>query len=329
MSSRFWTVLAVLLAALTAPPNALLAQETAARFPSKNVELVVPFSAGGTADIIARIVAQGVSEAWGKPIILQNKAGATGAIASEYVAKAPNDGYTLLLATGSTHTVNPAYRNDLPFDPIKSFTLLARVVVVANVLVVNPNKIPAKTVPELIAYLKANPGKLNFGSSGTGGASHFAGELFALMTQTKMTHVPYRGTAPAVTDLIAGNIDLLIDNISSVWPQVQQGRLRALAIASPQRSPMAPDLPTIAETLPGYQAVSWDGIVGPAGIPEPIANKISQAFLTAVNKPEAKKKIEDLGASVAPLPAREFKAFVEEDLTQWKRVARESNVFAK
>jgi tripartite-type tricarboxylate transporter receptor subunit TctC len=144
-----------------------------------------------------------------------------------------------------------------------------------------------------------------------------------------MTHVPYRGTAPAVTDLIAGNIDLLIDNISSVWPQVQQGRLRALAIASPQRSPVAPDLPTIAETLPGYQAVSWDGIVGPAGIPEPIANKISQAFLAAVNKPEAKKKIEDLGASVAPLPAREFKAFVEKDLAQWKRVARESNVFAK
>lgn len=165
-------------------------------------------------------MARGVSEDWGKPVGVQNRAGATGAIAAEYVVRASADGYTLMMAIGSTHTVNPSYRKDLSFHPVTSFTLLARLVVVANVLVVNPTRVPVKTVVEFIDYLKAHPGTLNFGSSGTGGASHFAGEQFALMTGTKMTHVPYRGTAPAVADLIAGNVDVIIDNISSVWPQV-------------------------------------------------------------------------------------------------------------
>lgn len=328
MPRRSWPMLLVV-GGVLANAGALTAQESADSFPSKNVEFVVPFAAGGTADVIARLAAQGVSDAWGKSVIVQNRTGATGAIAGAYVAQAPADGYTLLMATGSTHTVNPSFRKDLPFDPIKSFTPLARIVVVANVLVVNPTKVPVKTVGEFIDYLKANPGKLNFGSSGLGSSSHFAGELFALMTRTKMTHVPYRGTAPALADLIAGNIDVLIDNISSVWPQVQQGTLRAIAIASPQRSPIALDLPTIAESLPGFQAVSWNGIVGPMGMPQPIVEKISHAFIAAMKNPQVTKRIEDLGASVATSPPSEFKAFIKEDLDRWSRVARESNIFAK
>jgi tripartite-type tricarboxylate transporter receptor subunit TctC len=324
-----WRARLLLAAGVLAIASPLAAQEPASNYPAKNVEFVVPFAAGGTADIIARLAAQSVADTLPKPIVVQNRAGATGAIAAEYVMKAPPDGYTLLMVTGSTHTVNPAYRKDLPFDPVKDFTAIARVVVVANVLVVNPKKIPAKTLAEFIDYLKAHPGQLNFGSSGAGGASHFAGELFALMTDTKMTHVPYRGTAPAVADLIAGNIDLLIDNISSVWPMVQQGTLRAIAIASPERSPIAPDLPTIAETLPGYEAVSWNGIAGPAGMPAPLVQKISQAFIAGMKKPEIAKRIEDLGAAVSPQGPAEFNAFIKEDLARWQRVAREKNVFPK
>ena len=326
LSTRALVILSIALCAGASP---LAAQEAVGSYPSKNIEFVVPFVAGGTADIIARLAAQSIGDTWSKPLIVQNRAGATGAIAAEYVMKAPPDGYTLLMATASTHTVNPSYRKDLPFDPVKDFTPIARIVVVANILVINPNKTPVKTLAEFIDYLKAHPGKLNFGSSGPGGASHFAGELFALMTGTKMTHVPYRGTAPAVADLIAGNVDVLIDNISSVWPQVQQGTLRALAIASPQRSPIAPDLPTIAETLPGYEAVSWNGIVGPAGMPKPLVEKISQAFVTGMKNPESTKRIQDLGAAVASQDAAEFSAFIKQDLDRWMRVSRESNLFAK
>jgi tripartite-type tricarboxylate transporter receptor subunit TctC len=322
---------ALLVAAMTlaAGVSTLSAQESAADFPSRNIDLIVPFPAGGTADIIARFAAQGVSEAWNRPIVLQNKAGATGAIASEFVANAPGDGYTLLLATSSTHTVNAAFRKDLPFDPVKHFAPVTLFVVVPNVLVINPNKVPVHTVAEFIAHLKANPGKLNFGSSGIGGTSHFAGELFSLMTGTKMTHVPYRGSAPALNDLVAGNIDLVIDNISTVWPQVQQGRLRALGIANPQRSPLAPGVPAIAETVPGYEAVSWNGLVAPIATPEPIVRKLSQAFGAAMRKPDVVKKIEELGSTVAPNTPDEFKTFIDEDLARWVRVARESNLTSK
>jgi tripartite-type tricarboxylate transporter receptor subunit TctC len=305
------------------------AQETAASYPSRTVEIVVPFAAGGTADIMARFAAKGLAEAWGRPVVVQNKAGATGAIAAEFVARAPADGYTLLFATGSTHTVNPAYRTDLGFDPVSSFTPLARIAVVPNVLVVNPQKVPVRTLAEFIAFLKAHPGKINFGSSGSGGASHFAGELFGLMTDTKMTHVPYRGTAPAVADLVAGNIDVVIDNISSVWPQVQQGSLRALGLATLQRSPIAPELPTIAEIVPGFEAVSWNGFVGPANMPPAIAQKISDAIVGAVKAPDVTKKIEELGATAAPLTGPGFAQFIGEDLARWTRVARERNLSSK
>src|SRR5262249_24681911 len=215
-------------------------------YPSRQVELVVPFPAG----VGAGMVAQVASEAWGQPVVVQNKAGATGAIGSEYVARAAPDGYTLLLATGSTHAVLPAYRTDLPYDTVTSFAPATLVAIIPNMLVVNPKKVPVASIAELIKYLKDNPGKLNFASSGPGSSIHFAGELFKLMTHTEMTHVAYRGSAPALNDLLAGSVDLIFDNMPVVWPQVQQGNLRALGVASRERTPLAPEIPAIAETLP-------------------------------------------------------------------------------
>jgi tripartite-type tricarboxylate transporter receptor subunit TctC len=299
------------------------ASDDAAKYPAMNVELIIPFPAGGTTDVIARLVAQTVSEKWGRPVIVTNKAGATGAIASEYVARAKPDGYTLLVATASTHAVLPAYRSDLRYDTVTSFTPATLLATFPNMLVVNPN-IPANTVQELIDLLKKNPGKLNFASSGVGGSGHFGGELFKLMTKTDMRHVPYRGSAPALNDLIAGNVELTIDNMSTVWPQVKQGTLRALGVASLTRTPLAPDVPAIAETVPGFEVTSWIGVVAPAGTPAAIVEKISKDFAEAVSQPKIVKQLEEFGAtSVTDSPA-EFAAFIRADREKWKKVAAAS-----
>ena len=269
MTSRIWIAVGALLIA----GSPIAAQEQ--QYPSRQIELVVPFPAGGGADVSARMVAQIAGDSLGQPVVVQNKGGATGAIGSEYVARATPDGYTLLLATGSTHAVLPAYRTDLPYDTVTSFAPATLVAIIPNMLVVNPKKVPVASVAELIKYLKDNPGKLNFASSGPGSSIHFAGELFKLMTRTEMTHVSYRGSAPALNDLLAGSVDLIFDNMPVVWPQVQQGNLRALGVASLERTPLAPQVPAIAETLPGFEAVSWVGIVAPAGTPAAIVDKIS------------------------------------------------------
>lgn len=305
-----------------------VAQEKAADYPTRTIELVVPFPAGGATDVIARIVAQLVSEQWGQAVVVQNRAGATGAIGSEYVARAKPDGYTLLVATASTHAVLPAYRHDLSYDTVTSFAPATLLATFPNVLVVNP-KVPAKNVAELIALLKANPGKYNFSSSGAGGSIHFAGELFKLMTKTDMIHVPYKGSAPAINDLIAGNVQLTFDNMTAVWPQVQQGNLRALGVASLERTPLAPDLPAIAETVPGFEATSWVGVVGPAGMPAPIVEKISKAFAAALDRPEVRKRLADLGATALSDKPDEFREFIRADRAKWQKVAQEAHLSAK
>jgi tripartite-type tricarboxylate transporter receptor subunit TctC len=298
-------------------------------YPARQVELVVPFPAGGGAAVSARLVAQVASEGWGQPVIIQNKAGATGAIGSEYVARATPDGYTLLLATGSTHAVLPAYRTDLPYDTVTSFAPATLVAIIPNMLVVNPKKVPVSTIAELIKYLKDNPGKVNFASSGPGSSIHFAAELFKLMTQTNMTHVAYRGSAPALNDLLAGNVDLIFDNMPVVWPQVQQGNLRALGVASLQRTALAPDVPAIAEALPGFEAVSWVGIVAPAGTPPAIVGKISQAFGAAVSRPDIGTRFRELAYVPARNTPAEFAQFIRDDRAKWQRVAREADLAAK
>jgi tripartite-type tricarboxylate transporter receptor subunit TctC len=298
-------------------------------YPARQLDLVVPFPAGGGADVGARMVAQIVSENWAQPIIIQNKAGATGAIGSEYVARAMPDGYTLLLATGSTHAVLPAYRADLPYDTVTSFAPATLVAIIPNMLVVNPTKVPVSSVAELVKYLKANPGKLNFASSGPGSSLHFAGELFKLMTRTEMTHVPYRGSAPALNDLLAGSVDLIFDNMPVVWPQVQQGNLKALGVATRERTPLAPEVPAIAETLPGFEAVSWVGIVAPAGTPPAIVDKISAEFGAAALRPDVIARFRELGYTPVRNTPAEFAQFIRDDRAKWQRVAREADLSAK
>jgi tripartite-type tricarboxylate transporter receptor subunit TctC len=301
----------------------------AQNYPTKPVELVIPFAAGGATDVIGRLVGQVVSEKWGQPIVVQNRAGATGAIGSEYVVRAAPDGYTILMATASTHAVLPAYRTDLKYDTVTSFAPATLIATFPNMLVVNPQKVPVKTVAEFIEYLKQNKGKVNFGSSGSGSSIHFAGELFKQMTNTQMQHVPYRGSAPAMADLLAGNVDCMFDNMSNVWPQVQQGTLRALGVASPKRTPLAPDVPAIAETVPGYEATSWVGIVAPAGTPQPIVDKISKAFAEAMKNPAIIKRLTDLGATAETNSPDEFKKFIAQDRARWVKLAKEAHIQAQ
>jgi tripartite-type tricarboxylate transporter receptor subunit TctC len=303
--------------------SAALADETS--YPARRVEIVVPFPAGGTTDVIARLAAQVVATKTGQAIIVDNKTGATGAIGSEFVAHADPDGYTLLIATASTHAVLPAYRK-LPYDTVSSFAPATLLATFPNMLVVNPDKVPVNTVPQLIALLREKPGKFSFGSSGSGGSVHFAGELFKYMTKTNMVHVPYRGSAPALNDLLAGNVDLTFDNMTTVWPMVQQGKLRALGVASLQRTPLAPDVPAIAETVPGYEALSWVGVVAPAGTPGDIVTRISDLFGDAMRVPEVQARLRELGGTVVTDTPEEFKAFLTTDRAKWQRLADEANL---
>jgi tripartite-type tricarboxylate transporter receptor subunit TctC len=298
-------------------------------YPTRPIELVVPFPAGGATDVIARLAAQSISEKTGQLVVIQNKAGATGAIGSEYVARATPDGYTLLVATASTHAVLPAYRSDLSYDTVSSFETVTLLATFPNLLVVNPKKVPAHTVAELIALLKSKPGQFNFASSGLGGSVHFAGELFKLMTKTEMLHVPYRGSAPALNDLLAGNVDLVFDNITTVWPQVQQGNLRALGVASLQRSPLVLEVPTIAETVSGFEALSWVGVVTPAKTSPAVLQKIADLFGAAMRHPDLVNRLADLGATATANTPAEFKRFLIEDRAKWQRVSDQANLRAK
>jgi tripartite-type tricarboxylate transporter receptor subunit TctC len=295
-------------------------------YPSQPIELVVPFPAGGATDVIGRMVAQIASVSLGQQIVVQNRTGATGAIGSEYVARATPNGYTLLVATASTHAVLPAYRKDLPFDTISSFEPVALLATFPNLLVVNPDKVPAKNVAELIALLKARPGQFNFASSGSGSSIHFAGELFKLMTKTEMQHVPYRGSAPALADLLAGNVDLTFDNMTTVWPLAKQGRLRALGVASLERTPLAPEVPAIAETIPGFEATSWVGVVGPAGMPQAIVDILAVAFTRAIQDPNVTQRLTELGSTAGTLRGNAFREFILRDRTKWQQLAKDANI---
>lgn len=322
---RILTSIIVFGAAVVCAASPVRAQD----YPSKPVELVIPFAAGGATDVIGRMVAQTVSEKWGQPVIVQNRAGATGAIGSEYVTRAAPDGYTILMATASTHAVLPAYRTDLKYDTVASFAPATLIATFPNILVVNPKKVPVTTVAEFIAYLKQHKGTMNFASSGSGSSIHFAGELFKQMTGTTMEHVPYRGSAPAMTDLLAGNVDCMFDNMSNVWPQVQQGSLRALGVASLKRTPLAPEVPAISETVPGFEATSWVGIVAPAGTPQPIVDKISKDFAEAMKNPVIIKRLAELAATAETSSPADFKAFITEDRAKWVKLAKEAHLESK
>lgn len=292
-------------------------------YPAKPVRLVVPFPAAGTTDIIARATAQKLSEAWGQQVIVDNRPGAAGNIGSELVAKSAPDGYTLLMGTVGTHAINPSLYAKMPYDHVKDFVPVILVAGVPNVLVVNPD-LPVKSVPELIAYAKANPGKLNFASSGSGTSIHLSGELFKTMTGAKMTHVPYKGSAPALTDLIGGQVQLMFDNLPSSLAFIKAGKLRALAVTSTNRAPALPDVPTVADSLPGFEASSWFGILAPAGTPPDIVAKINGEVMKWLATPDAKEKMAAQGANIAGGTPEDFAKHIQVESAKWAKVVKES-----
>jgi tripartite-type tricarboxylate transporter receptor subunit TctC len=298
-------------------------------FPTKAITIVVPFSAGGTTDILARVIGQYMSKDLGQPVIVDNRAGAGGNIGAQAVARAAPDGYTLLMGTVGTHAINQSLYKKMSFDPIKDFAPLSRVALVPNLLVANPSQ-PFKNVKEMIAYAKANPGKVTFGSSGNGSSIHLSGELFKHMAGVDMQHVAYRGSAPAVTDLLGGQIAVMFDNMPSAIGHVKSGKLRPLAVTTPKRSPALPDVPTIAEAgVPGYEATSWFGLLAPAKTPAAVVTKLNASILKALADPEVKKKLAEQGAEPYGEKPDQFAAFIQSETAKWGKIVKQSGATAE
>lgn len=306
------------------------AQTQTQTYPSKPIRLVVPFAAAGTTDILARAVGAELTKAWGQQVLIDNRPGAGGNIGAEIVAKSPPDGYTLLMGTVGTHGINQALYGKLPYDPIKDFAPVTLVASVPNVLVLNTafaekNKIT--DVKSFTAYAKAHPGKLNMASSGNGTSIHLAGELFKTQTRTFMLHIPYRGSSPALTDLIAGQADLMFDNLPSSMPYIKSGRLKALAVTSSKPSPALPDVPTVAQTggeLANFEASSWFGILVPAGTPKDIVDKLQQEIAKALSSPAVKEKLIAQGADPIGNTPEQFAAHIQSETKKWAKVVKDS-----
>ena len=303
--------------------SALSVPAGAQSWPEKQVNFIVPFSAGGTTDLFGRLLANHMQAKFGKPFIVENRAGAGGNLGAAAVAKAAPDGYTFLVGTVSTHAINPFLYSKLPYDTVKDFQPVSLIARLPNILVVHPS-LPANNVAELIAHLKANPDKLSYGSSGAGTSIHLAAELFKIKTGTTMTHVPFRSSGDIMNNLTGGHINLAFDNITLAWPQVKAGRLRALAVSSTARSEIAPDVPTVAETIPGFDATSWHGVFAPAGTPKPIVDAMAAEMKRILELPDVKDKLFEIGAIAAPMTPEEFVKFIDGERTKWAEVVKAS-----
>jgi len=312
----------VIVAALAATPNA-----SATDYPVRPIKLVVPYAAGGPTDVLGRLVADYLGRDLKQAVIVENKPGAQGAIGAEAVARAEPDGYTLFVAAGSIIVLNPMLYKKLSYDPVKDFRMLALVTDLPVVMEVHPS-VPAKTVAEFVAYAKQNPGKLNFGSAGTGGTIHLAGEMFKQMAGIEMTHVPYKGAGPALTDLLSGNIQVMFDSMGTALPPVKAGLLRPLGVSSTQRSPDLPDVPTIAESgYPDYAVSVWYGIVAPSKLPDEIAQKISASLDRALNDDTFRASLEKIGFPVfRPRSAAAIAEFIDADRARWSGVIKAQNI---
>lgn len=293
-------------------------------FPSKPVRWIVPFPPGGATDIIARIVAAKMSEAWKEPVVVENRAGAAGAIGSEAVARAAPDGHTILMGTTSTHAVGPAINPKLPYNHLTDFAPVTLVATFPNVLVAHPST--ADSLQDLIAKLKANPGKYNFGSSGAGSSTHLAGELFKLMTQTDINHIPYKGTGPLLNDLMAGHVAFAFDQVTAVMSPIQGGKMKALGVASLERSHALPGVPAIAEVLPGFEATAWVGIFAPAKTPSDVVSRIQGETARIVQLPDIAKRLSELGATPVANPPSQFADFVKKDTEKWRNLVSTAKI---
>ena len=297
------------------------AAEPASAYPTKPIRLIIPFAPGGSNDIMGRLAAQKFSEAFGQQVVVDNRAGASGIVGCELAAKAPPDGYTVLMMS-LTFAVNPSLFRKLPYDTEKDLTPVTLVASAPLLLVIHPS-IPAKSVKELIAHIKANPGKLNFGSGGQGTTPHLAGEMLKMMAGLQMTHVPYKGGGPALADLVGGQIQLMLENIPSTLPFAKSGKLRALAVSGLKRSPLTPDLPTLDEAgLKGYEIVGWNGLFVPAGTPRPIVMRLYGETVKALAQPDTKERLATLGAEGVGNSPEEFRAFVKAEIGKWARVVK-------
>jgi len=314
---------AIAMAAAPVPPVF-----AADNWPSKPVTLVVPFASGGTTDIIGRAVGQRLGEALGQPVVIDNRPGAGGTLGGALVARANPDGYTFLLATVA-HTMAPGIYKTLPYDFQKDLDPIGMVALTPNVLLVNPS-IPARNVQELIAYIKANPGKVNYGSAGIGSTEHLSGELFRAATGTDISHVPYKGGAPMMTDLMAGQIQMAIETSPSANPHVKSGKVRALAVTSARRSPAYPGVPTVEESgVPGYEVTTWYALVAPHGTPEPIRQRMAAELARVLKQPDVQKRFDEQGVTAGDMTPAQLAAFIKAETAKWTRVAKDSGAKAE
>jgi tripartite-type tricarboxylate transporter receptor subunit TctC len=315
-------VAAIALSATLLAAGGASAQNPAANYPNKPIRFVVPYTAGGTTDILARIIAAKLTESWGQHVLVDNRPGAGGNIGTDLVAKADPDGYTIVMGAISTHAINPSLYKSIPYDHIRDFAPITRVGLLPNVLVVNPS-LPAKTVKEFIAYGKANPGKLNFASPGTGTSLHLSGELFKDMTGIDMVHVPYKGSTPALTDLLGGQVLAMFDNLPASLPHIKGGKLRPLAVTTARRTPALPDVPTMIEAgVPGFEVTSWFAVFAPARTPKEIVAKLNSEMVKIFNSPDVKEKLAQQSVEAAPTTPEELAAFVKSETERWAKVIK-------
>lgn len=310
-----------MIGALALAPSLVRAQA----WPTRSPRLVLPFPPGGTADVLGRTLAERLGAAIGQAVVVENRSGASGNIAAELVARAAPDGYTFFLGTQGTHAANVALFQRLPYDPIKDFVAIAPLAIVPNILVVHPS-VPVRTVAEFVAYAKANPGRLRFGSSGNGTSIHLAGEMFKAATGVEMEHVPYRGSAPAQTDLLAGRIELMFELVPGVIGQIRAGGVRPIAVASRARMPVLPDVPTFTEAgVPGFVTGAWFGVFAPAGTPDPVVRRVSAA-MTEMTGPDGSlvQRLGELGAEPLTATQEEFSAFIVSETARWADVVKRS-----
>jgi tripartite-type tricarboxylate transporter receptor subunit TctC len=315
--------LAILTGAMSMPAVAQSA------WPTKPVRIVVPFAPGGTTDILARAVAPELTKAFGQPFIVDNRAGAGGNVGADLVAKSPGDGYTLLMGTVGTHGINKSLYSKMPYDPQKDFAPITLVAGVPNVMVMNAEKaakLGINNVADFVKYAKAHPGQFSMASSGNGTSIHLAGELFKSQTGIFMTHIPYRGSGPALLDLIGGNVDVMFDNLPSAMPQIKGGKLKAFAVTSAQRSTAMPELPTVEEAgkLKGFEASSWFGLLAPAGTPPDVVNRIQQEVAKALATPAIKEKMLAQGAIPSGNTPQEFAKLIDAEINKWAKVVKAS-----
>jgi len=305
---------------------ALLAVSVASAqsWPSKPIRWVVPFAPGGTTDILARTIGEKLTIALGKPVIVENNPGAGGGVGAVQTAKAAPDGYTIMGGTISTHAINASLYKALPYDPVKDVAPITLIARVPNLLVVNPD-VPAKNVRELIALMKANPGKYSFASSGNGTSQHLSGELFKSMAGVDMQHIPYKGSPPALQDVVSGQVTMTFDNITTAWPLAKAGKLRALAVTTARRSPIAPDVPTLAEAgLAGYEIGSWQGVFAPAGTPADIVKRLNVEIVKILRSPETVAKLAGLGLDPVGSDPKTFADFIASENVKWAKVVKAS-----